>query len=342
MPAMPVEMVTLAPKPVEQSGEFVGTARSRHAATLQPQVEGFVTRIFVRSGDHVEAGTTIAEIDDGSQRAVVASLQSLRSAREADATYAEQQARRQKALFDVGAASQQDVDQAEAQLKDARAQLASVEDQIRQQQNELGYYRVVAPTAGVVGDIPVHQGDRVTTSTVVTTIDAQAGLEIYIGVPVQLAPRVRLGLPVRLLDEAGGTVAETEVSFVAPSVDDATQTVLVKAPAPATAALRTGQFVRAQIVWSTEPSLTIPVVSVTRVNGQVFAFTAVDGEQGGLVAHQQPITVGPVIGDDYLVLDGLSAGDRLIVSGLQKIREGAPVQEAAAPAGGSDAEPEVK
>ncbi len=342
MPAMPVEMVTLAPKPVEQTGEFVGTARSRHAATLQPQVEGFVTRIFVQSGDHVEAGTTIAEIDDGSQRAVVASLQSLRSAREADATYAEQQARRQKALFDVGAASQQDVDQAEAQLKDARAQLASVEDQIRQQQNELGYYRVVAPTAGVVGDIPVHKGDRVTTSTVVTTIDAQAGLEVYIGVPVQLAPRVRLGLPVRLLDEAGGTVAETEVSFVAPSVDDATQTVLVKAPAPATAALRTGQFVRAQIVWSTEPSLTIPVVSVTRVNGQVFAFTAVAGEQGGLVAHQQPITVGPVIGDDYLVLDGLSAGDRLIVSGLQKIREGAPVQEAAAPAGGSDAGPEGK
>jgi RND family efflux transporter MFP subunit len=342
MPAMPVDIVTLAPKPVEQSGGFVGTVKSRRSATLQPQAEGFVTRILVRSGDRVAAGTPILEIDDGSQRALVASLRSLRSAREADATFARQQAERQRSLLAVGATSQQDVDQAEASLKDADAQLAAVDDQIRQQQNELAYYRVVAPMAGVVGDIPVHRGDRVTTSTVVTTIDAGvgAGLEVYIGVPVQLASRLRVGLPVRLVSDSDDLLAATQVSFVAPAVDDATQTVLVKAPVPAAADLRAGQFVRAQIVWSTEPSLTIPVISVTRVNGQPFAFTAVAGEKGGLVAHQQAITVGPVVGSDYVVLDGLQVGDRLVVSGLQKIRDGAPIQEQQqAPPGGA-AEPE--
>jgi RND family efflux transporter MFP subunit len=340
-PAMPVEIVTLAPRPVEQLGEFVGTVKSRHAATIQPQAEGFITRIHVKSGDRVAQGAPILDLDAASQRSVVASLQSLRAAREADATFARQQAQRQKTLLDLGAASQQDYDQAEARLKDAEAQLAAVDDQIRQQQNELAYYHVVAPTAGFVGDVPVHVGDSVTKSTVVTTIDANAGLEVYVGVPVQLAPRLALGLPVRLVTDTGDVIATTMVSFISSSVDDATQTVLVKAPVPATTALRTDQFVHAEVVWSTEPSLTIPVVSVIRINGQMFAFVAAPGEGGGLVAHQQPITVGPVIGSDYLVTGGLAAGDRLITSGLQKIGEGAPVEAAPAAAAGGGADREV-
>jgi RND family efflux transporter MFP subunit len=331
MPAVPVEIVTLTPRPVEQLGDFVGTVKSRRVTTVQPQAEGLITQIFVQSGDRVRRGTSILDIDDRSQQAVVASLRSQRTAREADATFAGQQARRAKALLEAGAASQQDLEQAEAQFEDAQAQLKSVQDQIRQQQNELAYHRVVAPTAGLVGDIPVNVGDSVTKSTVLTTIDDGAGLEVYIGVPVQLAPRLRPGLPVRLVTETGDVLAATEASFIATSVDDATQTVLVKAPVPATAGLRTDQFVRAQIVWSMEPSLTIPVVSVIRINGQFFAFVAVPsvgdgGEGGGLVAHQRPIMVGPVIGSDYVVLSGLEAGDQLIVSGLQKIGEGAPVQ----------------
>ena len=176
-----------------------------------------------------------------------------------------------------------------------------------------------------------------TKSTVVTTIDDNAGLEVYVGVPVQLASRLKLGLPVRLITDTGDVLAATQVSFIAPSVDDATQTVLVKAPVPPAAGLRTDEFVRAQVVWSTEPSLTIPVVSVIRINGQVFAFVAKPGDQGGLVAHQEPITVGPVVGSSYVVLGGLAAGDRLIVSGLQKIGDGAPVQELPPAAGGGDA-----
>lgn len=330
-PPTPVEIVTLTPKPVEQLGEFVGTVRSRQSTTIRPRAEGFITKILVSSGDRVREGARILDIDNASQQAVVASLQSQRAAREADATYAEQRARRLQALLTTGAISQQDYDQADAQLKDAQAQLKSVEDQIRQQQNELSYFHVVAPTAGIIGDIPVHVGDSVTRSTVLTTIDDNSGLEVYVGVPVQLAPRLEPGLPVRLVSEDGGVVADTRASFISPSVDTATQTVLVKAPVPATAKLRTSQFVRAQIVWSTEPQLTIPVVSVVRVNGQYFAFVAQKGEGGGLAAHQVPITVGPLIGSDYVVTSGLEAGDQLIVGGLQKIGEGAPVQSAAGP-----------
>ncbi len=112
MPPMPVEMVTLAPKPVEQIGEFVGTVKSRRSTTIQPQAEGFLTRIRVKSGDRVKPGTPMFDIDATSQQAAVASLESVRAAREADAAYARQQAERAKNLLDVGAMSQQEYEQA--------------------------------------------------------------------------------------------------------------------------------------------------------------------------------------------------------------------------------------
>jgi RND family efflux transporter MFP subunit len=321
-----VEIVTAALKPVEQIGTFVGTVKSRQLTTVKPQAEGFITRIFVKSGDRVGRGTPILDIDARSQQAVVDSLLAQRTSREADATLARQQAERAEALLQAGAASQQDSERAAAQLEAALAQLASVDEQILQQRNNLGYYRVVAPTAGIIGDIPLNVGDSVTKSTALTTIDDNAGLEVYIGVPVELAPRLKLGLPVRLVADTGEVLAATEIYFVSPAVDDATQTLLVKASVPETASLRTSQFVRCQVVWTTEPTLTIPVVSVLRINGQVFGFVARPGEGGGLVAHQVPLGVGPVVGGDYVVESGLAEGDQLIVSGLQKIGDGAPVQ----------------
>jgi len=108
-------------------------------------------------------------------------------------------------------------------------------------------------------------------------------------------------------------------------VDDATQSVLVKAPVAERARLRADQFVRAEIVWSTEPLITIPIVSVVRINGQYFAFIA-ESANGGLVARQRPLTLGPVRGDVYVVTAGIKAGDRVILAGTQKIGDGAPVQ----------------
>jgi RND family efflux transporter MFP subunit len=336
MPPMPVEAVTLAPKPVDDTSEFVGTIKSRQSSTIQPQAEGILRSIPVKSGDHVAAGQTLAEIDATSQQAAVASLESMRAARDSDLTLAKQQAQRTKTLLDAGASSQQEYDQAVAAQKSAEAQLKAIDDQIRQQQNELSYYKVTAPTAGIVGDIPVRVGDRVTKTTTITTIDTNAGLEIYIYVPVQQATKLHVGLPVRVLNEAGETVATDHVTFVAPSVDDQTQSVLAKAAVTGdTPHFRTDQFVRAVIVWSTSPGLTVPVTAVTRINGQSFVFVVQNGPRGQ-AAHQQQVSLGQVVGNDYLVKDGLKAGDQLIVGGIQKIGDGAPVHPTPpAPQGGA-------
>lgn len=324
-PAMPVEMITLEARPIEQSTEFVGTIKSRHSTTIQPQVEGFLTRIAVTSGDQVAAGALLMEIDSTSQQAAVAALESTRAAREADIEYIRQQAQRTKALFDVGAGSRQEADQAAAGLKAAEAQLKAIDEQIRQQRNELRYYRVTAPTAGVVGDIPVRQGDRLTRATQLTTIDDRGGLELYLGVPVQQAAGLQNGLPVRLLDTDGKAVVSEKITFVSPKVDTQTQTVLAKAAVTdRTRTWRPDQVVRAQVVWKTAPALTVPLVSVVRINGQNFVFAAEKTAQG-TIAKQKAVMLGPLVGNDYVLLGGLNAGDMLITSGVQKIGDGMPV-----------------
>lgn len=323
--ATPVDITTLALQQVEDAGEYVGTVKSRRSTTIQPQVEGFLTRIAVTSGQRVAAGAVLAQIDSAPQQAAIAAMESTRAAREADTQFARQQAERTKALLAIGAVSVQEVERADAALAAAGAQLKALDEQIRQARIELAYAQVTAPTSGVVGDIPVRVGDRVTRATRLMTVDDNAGLEAYINVPVQDAPRLKPGLVVRLIGEGGEVLATEKIYFVANNVDD-TQTVLAKATLGAGALrFRADQFIRAQIIWAEVPSLLVPLNAVTRVGGQFFAFVAETGEGGALVARMRPVTLGAVVGNNYLVKGGLTEGERLITGGIQKIGDGSPV-----------------
>ena len=321
-----VGIVTLKPTPIDDASEFIATVRSLHSTTVQPQVEGVLTKIFVKSGDVVRAGTPLVQIDPQKEAQTVRNTESQRAAREADVTYWKSQVDRLQALLKAGAISQNEFDTAQHSLESAQANLAALDAQVREGRVQLDYYRVVAPTAGVVGDIPVREGDRVTTSTMLTTIDDKTGLEAYIQVPVDRTPDLRVGLPVQLLDENGTVTATNPLTFVAPRVDPATQTVLAKSQLrTAPPGVTVQQFVRTRIIWRSVPGLLIPLTAVTRVNGQYFCFVAEPAGQG-LVAHQRPVQVGELQGNDYAVKGGLKAGDQLIVSGIQKIADGAPVK----------------
>jgi len=344
-PPMPVEIVTLAAKPVEQTTEYVATTKSLRSSTIQPEVEGFLTRIAVRSGERVTQGALLFEIDSAPEQAALGSLQSMRPMRESDVEFAQQQVARNKTLLSAGAISQREVEQFEAQLRAAEAQLKALDEQIRQQRSQLNYYRVTSPISGTVGDIPVNAGDRVTRTTVLTTVDENDVLEVYLNVPVPQAPQLKLGLPVRIFDDQGKLLATNRITFVSPNVDTSTQSVLAKAQlVEGRGQFRSDQFVRARVVWSTAPGLTIPVTAVTRINAQFFAFVAEKNDQG-MVAKLKPVQLGEIIGNEYVLQSGLQVGEQLIVSGLQKIRDGSPVMPAppASPASpGSPASPEKK
>src|SRR4051794_19876910 len=325
-PATGVGIVTLQDKPIEVSSEFISTVRSLHSTTIQPQVDGRVTKIFVKSGDVVRAGALMLQIDPEKQSATVRNTESQRAAREADVTYWKGQVGRLQALLKAGAISQNEFDTAQHNLETAQANLQSLDAQVREGRVQLQYYRVTAPTAGTVGDITIREGDRVTTSTEITTIDDRAGLEAYIQIPVDRAPELKVGLPVQILDADGKVIATNPVSFVAPRVDPATQTVLAKSLLrDVPPSMKVQQFLRVRVVWRSAPGLTVPITAVTRINGQYFCFVA-EPSNGGLVARQHPLQVGEVQGNDYRVQSGLKPGDKLIVSGVQKIGDGAPVK----------------
>ena len=327
MPAMAVEIVTLAPVPVEDKTEFVGSVKSRKSTNVQPQVEGFLTNIAVTSGSRVAPGTLLFEIDSASQQAAVAALESTKVAREADAAWARQQAARAKALLDAGAGSQQEMEQAATAVKTTEAQLRAIEDQIRLQRNEMAYYRVTASTSGVVGDIPVRVGDRVVRTTALTTIDDNTGMEVYVNVPVQDATRLRPGLALKVMGPNKEVLTTERIFFVASTVDE-TQTILAKAALRARSSqFRADQFVPVSVVWSESPVLVVPLASVTRVGGQFFVFVA-EKSGTGLVAKMRPVKLGAVTGNNYVVLEGLKAGEQLIAAGIQKIGDGAPVSPA--------------
>jgi len=325
-PPMGVATTILGKKAIEQASEFIATVRSLRSSTVQPEVEGVVTRIFVKSGDHVSAGAPLVQIKPEKQQATVRSTEANRAGVEADVQYWRQQVKRLEALVAAGAISHQEFEQAQNSLRVAESRLEALNAQVREQQVELQFYRVDAPQAGVIGDIPIRQGDRVTKSTMITTIDDNSGLEAYIQIPLDRTPDLRLGLPVQILDADGKVAATNPITFVAPRVDDATQTVLVKsALRQAPPSIRTQQFIRSRIVWRSTEGLTVPITAVSRINGKYFCYVVEKGDKGS-VARQRPIEVGELLGNDYVVKSGLAAGDQLIVSGIQKIGDGSPVK----------------
>jgi len=325
-PPAGVTLLTLEQKPIQQSSEFIATVRSLRSTTIQPDVEGLVTRIFVKSGDRVREGTPLVQINADKQQATVRATEASRAGTEADVQYWRQQVKRLESLVGAGAISRQEFDQAQNTLRTAEARLAALDAQVRENQVELRYYRVDAPQSGVVGDIAVRPGDRVTPQTVITTIDENEALEAYIEVPLDRAPDLRVGLPVELLDENGKPAATNPITFVAPRVEEGTQAVLVKVLLKnAPPRIRVQQFTRARVIWRTQPGITIPIVAVNRLSGQYFCFVAEQQGQG-LVARQRAVQVGEVQGDDYVVRSGLKPGDKVIVSGVQKIGDGAPIK----------------
>ncbi|HEY8369621.1 MAG TPA: efflux RND transporter periplasmic adaptor subunit, partial [Thermodesulfobacteriota bacterium] len=216
-------------------------------------------------------------------------------------------------------------DQARSTLDATKADVDALEARVREQAVQLRYFGVTAPSDGIIGDIPVRVGDYVTTSTVLTTLDQNQALEVNVSVPVERAPELAIGMPVLLVDREGKTIATARIGFISPQVNDATQSVLVKTIVENTTGdLRTEQFVRARIVWQTRKGPVVPAAAVTRLNGQPFAFVA-EEDGGALVARQRPIEVGTIIGNDYVVLEGIEPGDRVVVSGIQKLRDGAPL-----------------
>ncbi len=393
-PATRVRISTLQTSTVSNSSEYIASLESRRSVTLQPQILGRVTRIFVRDGDNVPAGKPLIQIDPDEQQAAVSSAQAAaaaalsqvenaratlraleaeRQSNLADVEYNQKEYQRYSSLADQGAVARSTADQYTNRIETARASLATTNKEIeaqratitrfekerqqaeaatKEQQVQLGYYTVAAPFAGTVGDVPVKVGDFVNTSTQLTTVTENRPLEVNVSVPIELAPQLRQGMPVQLLNGQGQNVGTSRVFFIAPNTANNTQSILVKSLFNnEKGQLRADQYVRARVIWNQRQGVVVPATAITRLGGQNFVFVAQQAPpqkqqsqeqseraQPELIARQKPVKLGNIQGNNYQVLEGLKPGERLVVSGLLNLRDGAPITPESATQEGKEAQ----
>ena len=284
-------------------------------------------------------------------RATLKSLQAERLANIADVRLNQQDYNRYSELAAQGAVSRQTQDLYANKLATAKAQLGAIDSRIqaqiatisqvekslvqadaniKQQQIQLQYYTITAPFTGTVGDIPVKVGDFVNTSTPLATITQNRPLDVKIPVPLEKGTQLRPGLPVELINAQGKIIGNSSIFFISPNITNNSQSILVKALYNNdNGQLRADQLIRAKVIWNQRSGVLVPTTAISRIAGETFVFVAETGKspQGvsQLIAKQKQVKLGNIKGNDYQVIEGLQRDEKLIISGIQNLRDGLPI-----------------
>ncbi|MEL4894460.1 efflux RND transporter periplasmic adaptor subunit [Crocosphaera sp. Alani8] len=218
-------------------------------------------------------------------------------------------------------------------IAQARADVAEAIAQVRRAEVDVSKTLIVAPISGIVGDIPVEPGDYVDQGDTLTSLTANNVLELNLSVPIEDASRLRLGLPVEIIDNQGQVISRGNISFISPDVTADSQLVLAKATFRGqNGNLLNLQFTQARIIWKQKQGILIPTAAVSRLGGQNFVFVAKpnDSKQEDVppfLAEQRQIELGEIQGNNYHVIDGLKPGEKIVTAGILQLRDGAPIQE---------------
>lgn len=328
-PPREVQVLELQPTDVRETGEYLGSLISRQNVNVLPQVAGYVRKILVKPGDKVTAGQALIEVDARNESAALESAEAQGRAAGSNLDLARQTLTRTKALYQEGIVSAQELERAQAAVENAEATTGSANAQISQRKVQLQYYAVKAPFAGTLGDVRVRLGDFVNAATVLTSVAQADALEIGVSIPAERARDVSAGTVVEILGPKGEIVLTAPAYFVAPEADPRTQLVEVKAAFRNTVNLRPSELVRARLIFGTRKALQVPALSVVRQSGQPFVFV-VGEKDGKTVVLRKPVTLGALGAQNYVVESGLNEGDKIAVSSLQALRDGAAIVPKAA------------
>jgi RND family efflux transporter MFP subunit len=218
----------------------------------------------------------------------------------------------------------EEIIQAQANVEQAKASINSTEVKIQKTE-------IVAPFTGIMGDIPIKIGDYVDSGDELTTITQNNILEINFSIPLEQASKLRLGLPVIILDSQGQNIASGKVSFISPDVTTNTQLVLAKATVENSSVnLFNQSSVQGKIIWNERQGVLVPATAVSRLGDKTFIFVAQPMENSPpdkpqFIARQTLVKLGSLQGNDYQVLEGLKVGDRIVTAGIMNLRDETPV-----------------
>jgi RND family efflux transporter MFP subunit len=279
-------------------------------------------------------------------RSTLRTLESDRITQQAELKSSQQEFDRYNTLASQGAIPRQTKDQYATRLASAKTNLNATESKIQAQKAAIvkaekaiqqpqpntqkppiqpQNYRIVAPFAGTVGEIPVKVGDVVNTSTQLFTVTQNNPLEVHVFVPIEQAPKLQNGMLVEIMDIQGRTIGTSRVFSISPKLANNTQAVLVKALYDNSKnQLKADQFLRARLIWKQRPGVSVPATAISRVGGETFVYVAetqASGLSSQLVAKHKRIKLGHLKGNNYQVLEGLKPGEKIITSGLINLRD---------------------
>lgn len=339
-PPPEVEVMTVDPQPIANIIELPGRVQAVRIAEIRARVDGIIQQRLYEEGTDVEVGTPLFQIDPREMRANLKAAKAALERAEATALNAAQDVRRYKGLVAKQAISQQEYDTALATLRTAKADVSQAEANVQSAELDLEYTTVESPIEGRAGRAQVTEGALVSDSegTLLTTVEQFAPVYVnfaqsssnLLEIRAQLASG-QLKLPdegrveVKLTLENGSEYPHPGyVDFYAMSIDENTGTVAVRAEFPnPDRLLLPGQFVRARINAGTRPNGVLIPQRAVMVNDQAARVLLVGGDNK--VAPQE-IELGELQGSDWVIQDGLKAGDVVIVEGGGNVRSGATVR----------------
>ncbi len=337
LPPPIVQVAEIAATNVPMTAEIIGQLDSPQNVEVRARVEAFVDKFLFTEGTEVTEGQALFKLDDKPfQQRLAAAKASLAESKAALNKY-DKDVARLTPLAAKHAVPQQDLDNALASVEVGKANLLSAEARVQYEELELSYCDVRAPIAGLIGAKQVSMGDLVGRGqpTLLATISTLDPMWFYCNVSEVQLLRARTegqktgkkleDLPVTLLLATGEAHPEQgKFVFIDRAVDIKTGTLKLRAEFPnRQKVLRPGMFARIRIDLGVRPnSILVPERAVAELQGKNFVWVVGADNK----ASQRPVTVGPQVHESLMILEGLKPGERIVVEGLQKVREGAQVQ----------------
>ncbi len=344
-----VQLETVRLQAMPEIYEASGTVRSATTSVLSAQMSGTVLDMRVKAGDRVKRGQLLAVLDDRSPRAQLGAAQAgveeasqglaevdqALQAAASDRQFAEATYRRYQGLLEKNSVSRQEFEGAEARYKAALAneraaqakkkQIEARGQQARSQQEsaqtQYSYSRITSPIDGVVTAKSVDAGTVVMPGTPLITVEDSTRYRLEASLPEQHLPKVSVGMPVSVKTEHA--TLDGRVVEIVPLADVGSRTFLVKVELPPDCGCRSGEYGTASFAIGEEKRLTVPRLAIIE-RGELEGLFVVNA-QG--TAEYRLVKTGKDLGERVEIISGLAENERVATSQLDKLRDGARVEE---------------
>lgn len=322
---------------VTEFEEFTGRTASTEVIELRARVGGYLTHIEFRDGASVTAGQVLFRIDDRPFQAEEQQAAAAIARSDARTQRLTSQLRRAKELLDKKAISENEYETVQFDLDEAAAALREAVAVHERARLNLDFTTITAPISGQIGRTMIDVGNIVTPDqTLLATIVPTEKMYVYFDMDERTVLRLRRlesagtiaplrdhSIPVRIsLADSDEFALEGMVDFLDNQIDPATGTLRARATVDnANGFLSSGLFVRLKFpIGKPERSLLVPEESLASDQGRPFVFVVAEDEDGKSIAEARPVVTGPQVGPRRVIREGVNADDRIIVTGLQRLR----------------------